>query len=359
MNRLDRYVLGRFIAILAGCLLAIAIVFVAVDYVGAIRTWADRDRSQILAYYRHSLPYILFLVSPIAVLLASMFTIAGFARRLELAAMLSAGRPLWRILMPIWLAGIAYSGFWAWAVDDFMPHSNAERIRIRAPKRKSAFSETPWKIDFAWRAAPGVTFFFRDYNGVTGQGSRTTITWTDSVQRVSERIDVQRAAWDGKIWLLQDGFRRTFRGDGSLGSFQRIDSLKLAVARSHPEDLVSRKNLPDEMTRAEMQRRIAAMREAGEPVLAWEAEAEFRRSSPWVTAIVVLIGTSLAALVGRRGQALAFGAGILIAFAFYVSLRVGLALGHAGTLTPMQSAWWAHGFFLLLGLVFLWRASRN
>jgi len=359
MNRLDRYVLGRFLVILAGCLLAIAIVFVAVDYVGAIRTWADRDRSEILSYYRHSVPYILFLVSPIAVLLASMFTIAGFARRLELAAMLSAGRPLWRILLPIWLAGIAYSGFWAWAVDDFMPRSNAERIRIRAPKRKSAFAETPWKIDFAWRAAPGVTFFFRDYNGTTGTGNRTTVTWTDSAQRVSDRIDAQSVSWNGSAWVFRDGFRRTFRPDAALGSFARFDSLQVAIPRSHPEDLVSRKNLPDEMTRAEMGRRIAAMRDAGEPVLAWEAESEFRRSSPWVTAIVVLIGTSLAALVGRRGQALAFGAGILIAFAFYVALRVGLALGHAGTLTPLQSAWWAHGAFLFLGLVFLWRASRN
>lgn len=359
MNRLDRYVLGRFLSILAGCLLAISIVFVAVDYVGAIRTWADRDRSEILRYYQHALPYILFLVSPIAVLLAGMFTVAGFARRLELAAMLGAGRPLWRILLPIWLAAVGYSGFWVWAGDAIMPHANQERIRIRAPKRQNTFNDTPWKLDFAWRAAPGVAIFFRDYNATSGTGSRSTITWVDSTNRVVDRIDAGTIAWDGRTWKVRDGIRRTFSPGGGLASYRRFDSLEVSIPLSHPEDLVSRKNLPDEMTRAEILRRIAALRASGEPTAAWEAESEFRRSAPWVTSIVALIGTALAALVGRRGQAMAFGVGILLAFSFYVAVRAGLALGHAGTLSPLESAWWAHGFFLLLGLGLLWRASRT
>lgn len=359
MNRLDRYVLGRFLVILLGCLLAISIVFVAVDYVGAIRTWADRDRADILAYYKHSLPYILFLVGPIAVLLASMFTVAGFARRLELAAMLGAGRPLWRILLPIWIAGAAYAGFWHWAADNLMPHANQERIRIRAPKRKTAFSETPWKLDFAWRAAPGVTFFFRDYNGTTGTGTRLTVAWVDSSHKLVDRIDAQSGTWTGSSWKLREGIRRVFDSSGRLDTFFRFDTFDLTVEGSHPEDLLRKKNLPDEMSRKEMLSRVNALKQAGEPTSAWEAEAEFRRSSAWVSAIVVLIGTSLAALVGRRGQALAFGAGILLAFGFYISVRVCLALGHAGTLTPLESAWWAHGVFLFFGLVLLWRASRN
>jgi len=359
MNRLDRYVLGRFLSILFGCLLAISIVFVAVDYVGAIRTWADRDRAEILLYYKHALPYILFLVSPIAVLLAGMFTIAGFARRLELAAMLGTGRPLWRILLPIWLAGIAYSGFWVWAGEHVLPHANQERIRIRAPKRANAFNDTPWKLDFAWRAAPGVTFFFRDYNGTTATGSRTTVTWVDSLQRVRDRIDAQSVALKGATWTFHDGIRRTFQPTGVLGKYAKFDSISLSIPQSHVEDLVSHKNLPDEMYALEIQKRIEALRAAGEPSVAWEAEAEFRKSSPWVTAIVALIGTALASLVGRRGQALAFGAGILIAFTFYVAVRAGLALGHAGTLTPVECAWWAHGVFLTIGLGLLWRASRT
>jgi len=359
VNRLDRYVLGRFLVILAGCLLAISVIFVAIDYIGAIRTWADRDNAEIIAYYKHALPYILSLVSPIAVLLSAMFTVAGFSRRLELAAMHGAGRPLWRILLPIWIASIAYCGFWVWASENVMPHANQERIRIRAPRQKGVFRESPWKIDFAWRASPGVTFFFRDYNGTQASGSRTTVSWVDSTERLTQRIDAQNIRWSDPDWVFKDGMRRKFDSTGALASFSQFDSLRLSIPGSHPENLMSRKQLPDEMSTPEMRKRIEALRAAGEPSIAWEAEAEFRRSSPWITAIVALIGTALAALYGRRGQALAFGIGILLAFSFYVAVRVGLALGHAGTLEPLQSAWSAHVFFLALGLGLLWRASRT
>lgn len=361
MNRLDRYVLGRFLAILLGCLLAISIVFVAIDYIGAIRTWADRDRAEILSYYKNALPYILSLVSPIAILLACMFTVAGFARRLELAAMFGAGRPLWRILLPIWIAAAAYSGVWVWASEHVLPQANQERIRIRAPRQKGAFRESPWKIDFAWRAAPGTTFFFRDYNGTTNTGSRVTLSRFDSSRRLVDRIDAQTVSWNQASgnWSFQDGIRRQFDTAGTLASFAKFDTLLLKSDGGRPEDLLSRKQLPDEMTSVEMHRRIEALRAAGEPVFAWESEVEFRRSSPWISFIVSLIGTALAALYGRRGQALAFGIGILLAFTFYVAVRVGLALGHAGTLTAMESAWWPHAFFTLLGLGLLWRASRT
>lgn len=359
MNRLDRYVLGRFLVILTGCLLAIAVVFVAIDYIGAIRTWADRDNSEIISYYKHALPYILSLVSPIAVLLSAMFTVAGFSRRLELSAMHGAGRPLWRILLPIWLASIAYSGFWVWAGENILPHANQERIRIRAPRQKGVFRESPWKVDFAWRAGPGVTFFFRDYNGTQASGTRTTVSWVDSTERLVQRVDAQQVRWIAPDWQFKDGIRRRFDSTGAQVSYERFDSLSLSIAGSRPEDLLSRKRLPDEMTTPEMRKRIVALRAAGEPSMAWEAEAEFRRSSPWITAIVSLIATALAALYGRRGQALAFGIGILLAFGYYVAVRMGLALGHAGTLDPLQSAWGAHVFFLALGLGLLWRASRT
>lgn len=361
MNRLDRYVLGRFLVILGGCLLAISIVFVAIDYIGAIRTWAERDRQEILTYYKNALPYILSLVSPIAVLLAGMFTVAGFSRRLELASMMGAGRPLWRILLPIWIAGIAYSGFWVWASDNVLPAANQERIRIRAPRQKGVFRESPWKIDFAWHASSSTTFFFRDYNGTSNTGSRVAVSSLDSSHRVVERIDAQSVAWDAKDrkWQFKAGMRRRFDSTGRLLSFSNFDSLRLEIPGTQPEGILSRKQLPDEMSRAEMRKRIVALRAAGEPAHAWEAEAEFRRSSAWISAIVTLIGTALAALYGRRGQALAFGIGILLAFSFYVAVRVGLALGHAGTLSAFESAWWPHVFFTLLGTILLWRASRN
>jgi len=358
LNILDRYVLRRFLSILAGALVCISIVFVAVDYVGAIRIWHDRSFQDIRSYYVAAIPYILFLVSPIAVLLAGMFTVAGYSRRLELMAMHAAGRPLWRVLLPIWIASTLYSGVWFWASDTILPRANTERERIRPPKQNSALEESPYRMDFAYKAGRDGILFFRDFSQPTLSGTRAVYART-SAGRATERIDSRDAKWNGKVWVFHDGFRHTFDTGQVLTSFSHFDSLSLSIPDARPEDLVSHKTLPETMTRQELAQRILALRRAGEPVAAWESEAEFKVSAPWVTAIVSLLGTALAAVVGRRGQALSFGVGIFLAFSYYVAVRAGLALGHAGDLTPLQAAWSPHALFLVLGLGFLWRASRT
>ncbi|HNY30737.1 MAG TPA: LptF/LptG family permease [Fibrobacteria bacterium] len=358
ITRLDRYVLGRFLALFVGGLLAIFVIFVAVDYVGAIKTWHDKPAGLIRDYYVAAIPYILFLVSPIAVLLAAMFTVAGFARRLEMMAMHAAGRPLWRILMPIWLFAIAYSGVWVWISDSILPKANMERVRIRAPKKRTALQESTYRLDYAYKAGKDGMLFFRDFSQTNLTGTRTIFSRGREASLL-ERLDARQSHWNGDSWVFVDGIRRTFDTAGVLSAFEKFDTLVLKIDDAKPEDLVSKKTLPETMTTSELRERIRALRRAGEPVTAWEAEVEFKKSSPWVIAVVSIIGTALAALVGRRGQALSFGVGIFVAFCYYVAIRTGLALGHAGDLTPLQSAWLPHVFFVVLGIGFLWRAART
>lgn len=358
ISRLDRYVLGRFLALLLGGLLAIFVIFIAVDYVGAIKTWNDKPAALIRDYYIAAIPYILFLVSPIAVLLAAMFTVAGFARRLELMAMHAAGRPLWRILLPIWILAIAYSAAWVWVSDTILPKANMERVRIRAPKTRTAMQDLPYRLDYAYKAGKDGMLFFRDFSQTNLTGTRTIYS-RGRESTLLERLDARQSRWNGDAWVFIDGIQRSFDTSGILTAFKSFDTLVLKIDEAKPEDLVSKKTLPETMTAKELKERISALRRAGEPVMAWEAEVEFKKSAPWVIAVVALIGTGLAALVGRRGQALAFGVGIFVAFCYYVAIRTGLALGHAGQLTPLQSAWLPHVLFLLLGIGFLWRASRT
>jgi len=245
-----------------------------------------------------------------------------------------------------------------WASDTILPRANQERVRIRPPKQSMILDEAPYRMDFAYKAGKDGILFFRDFSQPTLSGMRVVYARTSN-GFARERIDSREARWNGKAWIFRNGFRRIFDTTVRMTSCSRFDSLVVAIPDARPEDLVSKKTLPETMTRKELAERILALRRAGEPTVAWEAEAEFKKSAPWIIAIVSLLGTSLAALVGRRGQAMAFGIGIFLAFCYYVAVRAGLALGHAGDLTAMQAAWAPHALFLLLGSGFLWRASRT
>ena len=357
--KLDLYVVRRFLYIFALALLAVLVIFVAVDYIGAIRIWADKTPQEVRRYYLYAIPYIVFLSSPIALLLATLFTMAGFARKLELMAMLAAGRPFWRVALPVWLLGIAYTGAWIKLQEDVLPRCNHERLKIRQP-RKSVFVSTTSRNDFAYMAGGKEPMFFRTYSSQSKEGWDVTLSRPFGEGHLRERIDAYHVRWDSTgAWVFQRVRSRVFDSTGKLKSYRSLDTLRVPLEGTKPEDLVSTKVQPEEMSLSELAERVRSLRRAGEPSHAYEAEMVFKRSSPWINAIVVLIGSALAALLGRRGQALAFGLGLFLAFSFYASARLGLALGHSGAVSAYWAGWAPNVFFLAIGLGLLWRANRN
>lgn len=357
--KLDLYVLRRFLGIFALAMVAVLVIFVAVDYVGALRLWNEKTPEEIRRYYLYAIPYIVFLSSPIALLLAALFTFAGFARRLELMAMLAAGRPFWRVALPVWLAGIAYTGVWIKMQEDVLPRCNHERLKIRQPK-KSVFKANATRTDFAYMVGKNEPMFFRTYSSQSREGWDVTFTRPGTAGALTERVDAYHVRWDERgRWVFDRGRVRQFDSTGRMLRFSTFDTLAVPLQDAKPEDLISTKVQPEEMTLSELDARVSSLRRAGEETHAYEAEMVFKRSSPWINAIVVLIGTALAAILGRRGQALAFGLGIFLAFSFYASARLGLALGHSGAISAFWAGWAPNLVFLVIGTGLLWRASRN
>jgi lipopolysaccharide export system permease protein len=91
MKITDKYILSKFFYILAFSLLAFIIVVLIVDIIENIDKFIDNKAPVYLIaqYYILYLPFITVLVIPVAVLLATMFTIGGPSRYNELTIMKS------------------------------------------------------------------------------------------------------------------------------------------------------------------------------------------------------------------------------------------------------------------------------
>ena len=79
---------------------------------------------------------------------------------------------------------------------------------------------------------------------------------------------------------------------------------------------------------------------------------------PFLAFSVVLLGIGLTAQVGRKGMAVVFGLGLFLSILGYFGIKLGLALGHGGTINPYLSAWLPLSFFTVLGLFFFLRINR-
>jgi lipopolysaccharide export system permease protein len=80
-----------------------------------------------------------------------------------------------------------------------------------------------------------------------------------------------------------------------------------------------------------------------------------RLAEPWTCLVVVLIAIPFGVPSGRRNVFVGVASSIFIAFAYFIMLRFGLALGTGGYLEPWAAAWLPNLLFALAGI---WLTQR-
>ena len=108
MNKISRYVLKEFLSFLWYILLAFSIIFILVDLVENADKFIDGKMQfhLIALYYFFYLPYILILTIPVAMLLATMFSLGRLVGDNEITALKASGVSLYRILTPLYILSL-------------------------------------------------------------------------------------------------------------------------------------------------------------------------------------------------------------------------------------------------------------
>lgn len=352
-----RHVLKGFLGLLTLCLVGAVTIFVVVDFVGNSKVWLTRTPKDVYIYYLNFLPHIAYLVFPIAVLLAAVFSIGNLSRHLELVALRSAGIPVHRILAPLIAVGIFGSALMLWFQNSVMPDANHRRYEINEPKGENdeGGGDPAERFNYVYTASDGTVLFFDFYSGHRKTGQGVTILKQPKHGRLSERIDAKTMFYD-TTWKLREGTRRDFAADGLKAV--TFKEMAFPDLKDQPKDLLDDRVYPEEMGLKEIDRRIAILKRSGESARALETQRYFRWSSSLVCLVMALLGGALAVNTIKTGLARNFGVALGLTFLYYVALRLGLVMGENGSMAPLAAAWFGNLLFAPLGLFLLWRAAR-
>jgi lipopolysaccharide export system permease protein len=80
-----------------------------------------------------------------------------------------------------------------------------------------------------------------------------------------------------------------------------------------------------------------------------------RLAAPLTCIVVVLIALPFGAVGARRSVFAGVASSVFICFAFFVLLRLGLALGTGGYIPSWLAAWLPNGLFATLGVWMTWK----
>ena len=361
--KFSRYLIWNFLKMFLIVILGAILVFVVIDFVGNIKTWLARDMKDVGEYYFCYLPYMLYLITPVALFIAVLASVGNMARHLEMSAMQSSGQSPLKTLFPIFLLGILVS-MGSYAMSElWLPDANHKRLEVmetNAQKRKNP--RVKEKQNFTFIDSEKASWFFRYYSGKNKMGREVVLLLRDQ-GRLRERYDAKVVRWieedSVSYWMFERGFHRIFHKDGTVDVVPISREKMIDRVNTRPGDLINERQVADEMNSKMVRERIEVLKRSGEDTNAMETALHFKLSAHWMNFVVLLIGAALCHRFTRSGGlSQKFGIGLLLVFSYYSLERIGLKMGENGALTPFLAAWISHFLYGGVASIMLYRSFR-
>ena len=410
MKILDRYIIREFLRMLVLGVAALVLVATVVAIFERLDTVVEHKPpvSVAIGYFLTRIPQDVFMIAPISMLLTTLLVTGGFARNSEIVAMLAGGVSVYRIMAPILVIGFVISlamfglnefvipvsnrmndEFWR-IIRDKPDMNQMAKIQIwfRGRRERSIHDKNENRIYYINALIPAR----RDANGKLFPPEIQGLTVFELNEQFTPigRLDAARAVynrpkaaeetvtkknallkkladdlrfWDrgeeklelSGSWTLHNGSQRSLEiGDQSSQKITLFKEVHDYIIPWTFEEFRRDRKSPVDMSYWELKEYIQMLTESGFDVSEYIVDLRAKFSYPFVSFVMVIIGFPFALKSPRSGAAFGVGLSVFIGLTFWITLQLGISLGHAHILPPTLAAWISHimfasaGFYLIL-----------
>ena len=369
MKIIDKYMLKQYLIPFGYCLVAFSMLYMVLDLFDRFGDFvaAKSSISDVLLYYGYYLfkvngfvPFIVMAL-PIALLLATLYTLTMFARHNELTAMCASGVSLRRLMVPLIGVGLCASIFGAVVQETLGP------------------AATRWIDDYTKQTlkhSSDSTFIIKDYLYHSGTGHRQwlikeldqrTPTRLTGVRVSHERPDrslameitAERAEWlDGTWWFYGVQRRDYDEKSDPIGPQTAVAEkpMEMADYDEQPDDFINELKDTDYLSTLDMIRSIENRPNVSGAWLSRRlVDIHSRLAMPWSCLVLIFLGLPATAGGARRSAMRSVGFGVAALFGFYFLVMAGKILGARDIVSPWLAGWLPNLTFLGIGGWLTWR----
>jgi lipopolysaccharide export system permease protein len=360
---LDRYILKKFLTGLAATIFSFTLIVFVVDFIErGLRMMQRYDVSGgvMALYYINYLPFYVVLAFPVAMLVSTLFSVGGLAKNRELDVMKASGLSLYRITTPLLVAAflisvgvMIFAEFVLTATEKRKDDIQRYLIEKRPPVSKITRSNIKVPGKNGW-------IILADSYNIGDEQARGVKVYRITGNQIVETYTSQEMTHSDSGWTLLRGSGQVFSTDpaGPPERFVKFDSLWAPFLSQTPDMLAELPVEPRQIDFFSLEKRIRQKKDLGEAVYKDQVELYWKIVFPLANFILVLIGAPLAANPRRSGPAVGFGISIIIAFIFFVILRLGQSFGSAGKMQPLLAASIGDIAFLIVGIILMLKARK-
>jgi LPS export ABC transporter permease LptF/LPS export ABC transporter permease LptG len=350
---LDDYVLrdlvGYFVMIVAS-LLMLSLVFTLFELIG------DILRNQVspwvvAEYLLNVTPYFLYNIAQYGVLLAVLITLGLMQRSNEVTALKATGISIYRIIIPVLLAGAAVAACLFVSDQFYLPHANKRQDAL-LNKIKGKPPQTYLNPYRRWIFGQHSTiYYYQLFDSERNQfGDLSVFQFNPSNFQLVNRIHAGRAHWEERLnrWICEEGWQRSFQ-NSAIQDFHTFDVSTFTSVSEPPTYFKKEVRQSLEMNYEQLLRYIHDLQQSGFEVVRLKVQLQKKLAFPVITFVMGVLAIPFALSAGKRGAVAGVATAIAIAVVYSVVSGLFEAMGNISQLPPVLAAWSPDVIFALVG----------
>jgi LPS export ABC transporter permease LptG/LPS export ABC transporter permease LptF len=361
---LDEYVLREFLLTFGLVLVTfvmLMLVFTFFELLGDI----IRNRTPLVTvgeYLINLTPSMIYLITPLSVLIGVLAVFGVMNRNSELTAMKATGISLYRIVVPVLVIAAVLSASLFIFDDTYLPQANRRQEALRnviKGKPPETFEHPGRKWIFGQQHAgqPSRIFYYEYFDSdINTFGNLSVFEFQPGSFSLSKRIFAATAHWEPKLntWVFEDGWERTFTPEGI--SYQNFSVTTFSEVHELPSYFTKEVRQSSEMSFGELSRYIRNLRQSGFNTVPLRVQLNHKLAYPLITLVMAILAVPFALSMGRRGSLSGIAVAIGVAIAYYVISAFFDNMGNVSWLPAFLAAWSPDFLFGLAGAWLLLRS---
>jgi len=307
----------------------------------------------VINYFRFLTPYLLYNLAPLGALVAVLVTLGTMSKNNEIVAIKASGVSLYRLAVPLLLAGVLLAGALIILDDVYLPYANQRQdaLRNQIKGRPPQTYQRPQR----WIFGESAKIYNYDVFEPTQNlfGGLSVLELDPATFQIKRRVFAQRAQWSGsqKTWILEGGWVRDFSG-GTITNYEQFRVRDLAEL-TEPPSYFNREFLQAfQMSWRDLRNYISGLQQAGYDVSALTVQWHRKLAFPLIAPVSMLLAIPFAFLVGTRGAVGGVAIGVTVGIIYWSLAELLQAMGGIGQLPPFLAGWSPDIIFFFLGLYF-------
>jgi LPS export ABC transporter permease LptF/LPS export ABC transporter permease LptG len=309
---------------------------------------------EVLSYFIYLASYLFYQLAPLAALVAVLVTLGIMTKNNELVAFKAGGISLYRISVPLLMAGLMLGGALVLLDDTYLPYANQRQDALRN-QIKGRPAQTYYQPRRRWIFGEHSKVYNYEFFDPDRQlfGNLNVFELDASTFQIARRIYAARAHWDSQqsVWILESGWLRDF-DHGQVSHYQPFLGYALKELNEPPSYFNREVRQSYQMTWWELKQYIGDLRQAGFDVARLSVQLQKKLSFPLIAPIIILLAIPFSILVGTRGAVGGLATGVGIAVVYWAASALTEAMGSVGQLPPLLAGWAPDTIFGFLGLYF-------